>query len=46
MSTTQLANWEEELAKLGERLNKSSTAYGMEISAWEDQADDKQDQWH
>ena len=33
MSTTQLANWEEELAKLGERLNKSSTAYGMEISA-------------
>ena len=40
-----LAGEEEELAKLVERLDKASTAYGMEISA-EDQADDKQHRWH
>ena len=33
---------EEELANLIERLDKASTAYGMEISAKKDQADDKQ----
>ena len=43
-----LAGKVEELAKLVERLNKASTAYGI----WhgdqcrEDQADDKQHQWH
>ena len=37
---------EEELANLVERLNKASTAYGMEISAEKTQADDKQHQWH
>ena len=41
-----LAGEEEELAKLVERLNKASTAYGMEISAEKTQADDKQHQWH
>ena len=39
-----LAGEEEELAKLIERLSKASTAYGMEISAREDQADDKRHQ--
>ena len=40
-----LAGKEEDLANLVERLDKASTAYGMEISA-ENQADDKQHQWH
>ena len=40
-----LAREEEELANLVERLDKAFTAYGMEISA-ENQADDKQHQWH
>ena len=35
-----LAGEEEELANLVERLNKVSTAYGIEISA------EKQHQWH
>ena len=38
------AGEEEELAKLVERLDKATTAHGMEIR--EDQADDKQHQWH
>ena len=39
-----LAGEEEEMAKLVERLDKASTAYGAH---WrEDQADDKQHQWH
>ena len=41
-----LAGEEEELANLVERLDKAATAYGMEISAVKDQADDKQHQWH
>ena len=42
-----LAGEEEELTKLVERLDKASTAYGMDISPKkEDQADDKQHQWH
>ena len=41
-----VCSMEEELAKLVERLNKASTAYGMEISAEKTQADDKQHQWH
>ena len=41
-----LAGEEEELAKLVERLDKVSTTYGLEISAKEDKADDKQHQWH
>ena len=42
-----LAGEETELAKLVERLDKASTAYGMDISPEkEDQADDKQHQWH
>ena len=40
-----LAREEEELANLVERLDKASTAYGMEISA-EKIKDDKQHQWH
>ena len=36
----------EELAKLVQRLNKASIAYGMEISAEKTEADDKQHQWH
>ena len=39
-----LAGEEEEPANLDERLDKVSTAYGMEISS--EQADDKQHQWH
>ena len=41
-----LAGEEEELANLIERLDKAATAYGMEISAKKDQADDKQHQRH
>ena len=42
-----LAGEETELAKLVERLDKASTAYGMDISPEkEDQADDEQHQWH
>ena len=42
-----LAGEKEELAKLVERLDKASTAYGMDISPEkEDQADDKQHQWN
>ena len=37
------AEEEEELANLVERLDKASTAYGMEISA---EADDKRHHWH
>ena len=37
---------EEELANLVERLDKASTAYGIEIKCREDQAHDKQHQWH
>ena len=33
MTSMGLAGMEEELAKLVERLDKASTAYGMEISA-------------
>ena len=40
----RLAGEEEEPANLVERLDKVSTAYGMEISS--EQADDKQHQWH
>ena len=40
-----LAGEEEELANLVGRLDKASTAYGIEISA-ENQADDKRYQWH
>ena len=39
-----LAGEEEELAKLVERLDKVSTAYGAFCR--EDEADDKQHQWH
>ena len=39
-----LAGEEEEMAKLVERLDKASTAYGAYCR--EDQADDKQHQWH
>ena len=41
-----LAGEEEKLANLVEHLDKASTAYGMEIQCREDQADDKQHQWH
>ena len=41
-----LAGEEEELANLVERLDKASTAYGMEISAEKTKRDDKQHQWH
>ena len=41
-----LAGEEEELANLVERLDKASKAYGMEISAGEDKANDKQHQCH
>ena len=37
---------EEELANLVERLDKASTAYGMDDQCREDKADDKQHQWH
>ena len=39
-----LAGEEEEMAKLVERLDKVSTAYGAYCR--EDEADDKQHQWH
>ena len=39
-----LAGEEEEIAKLVERLDKVSTAYGAYCR--EDEADDKQHQWH
>ena len=41
-----LAGEEEEMANLVERLDKAFTAYGMKIQCREDQADDKQHQWH
>ena len=41
-----LAGEEEELANLIERVDNASTAYGMEVQCREDQADDKQHQWH
>ena len=41
-----LAGEEEELAKLIERLDKASTAYGMEISAEKTKLLDKHRQWH
>ena len=42
-----LAGEEEKLAHLVERLDKASTAYGMEISAGKTmQVNDKQHQWH
>ena len=41
-----LAGEEEELAKLIERLDKVSTAYGMEISAEKTKLLDKHRQWH
>ena len=41
-----LAGEEEELANLVERLDKASKAYGMEISAGEDKANDKHHQCH
>ena len=41
-----LAGEEEELAKLVERLNKASTAYGHGDQCQENYADDKQHQWH
>ena len=37
---------EGELANLVERLDKASTAYGYGDQCQEDQADDKQHQWH
>ena len=40
-----LAGEEEELAKLVERLDKASTAYGIDQYR-EGQADNKQHQWH
>ena len=42
----RLAGEEEELTKLVERLDKASTAYGMDDQCREDKADDKQHQWH
>ena len=41
-----LAGKEEELANLVERLDKASTAYGMEISAEKTKLMTKQHQWH
>ena len=41
-----LAGEEEELAKVVERLDKVSTAYGMEISAEKTKLLDKHRQWH
>ena len=41
-----LAGEEEELANSVERLDKASTAYGMEISAERTKRDDKQNPWH
>ena len=37
---------EEELANLAERLDKASTAYGMEISAEKTKPVTKNTQWH
>ena len=41
-----LAGEEEELVNLVERLDKASTAYGMEISAEKTKLMTKQHQWH
>ena len=41
-----LAGEEEELAKLVERLDKASTAYGKKISAEKTKLMTKQHQWH
>ena len=41
-----LAGSELELANLVERLDKTSTAYGMQISTEKNQSDDQQHQWH
>ena len=41
-----LAGEEEELANLAERLDKASTAYGMEISAEKTKPVTKNTQWH
>ena len=41
-----LAGEEEELAKLAERLDKASTAYGMEISTEKTQLMTNKHQWH
>ena len=41
-----LAGEEEELANLAERLDKASTAYGMEISAEKTKLMTKEHQWH
>ena len=41
-----LAREEEELANLVERLDKASTAYGMEISAEKTKLITKKHQWH
>ena len=40
------AGEEEELAKFVERLEKASTAYGMEISAEKTKLMTKEHQWH
>ena len=40
------AGEEEELEKLAERLDKASTAYGMEISAEKTKLMTKKHQWH
>ena len=44
--TDALAEKEQELEALVESLDKTCTRYKMEISAREDQTDDKQCQWH
>ena len=41
-----LAGEEEELVDLGKRLDKASTAYGMEICAEKTKLMTKQHQWH
>ena len=41
-----LTGEEEELANLVERLDKASTAYGMEISAEKTKLMTKEHQWH
>ena len=41
-----LVGEEEEPANLAERLDKASTAYGMEISAEKTKLMEKQQQWH
>ena len=41
-----LAGEEEELANVVERLDKASTAYGMEISAEKTKLMTKEHQWH